>query len=81
MINLSNQIGNVSKGIDINKVSYIEVKSLMCPICREDVKEIRMTNCNHEFCDICLKKWLENNNTCPICMISLTDNINSSICN
>ena len=75
MINLSNQIGNVSKGIDINKVSTLEEKSVTCPICREDFNEIRITNCNHDFCNKCLNQWLSNNNTCPICMISLADNI------
>jgi hypothetical protein len=75
MINLSDQIGNVSKGIDINKVSTLEEKSLTCPICREDVDKVRITNCKHDFCDSCLNKWLSKNNSCPICMISLEANI------
>ena len=46
---------------------------MSCSICLLDFKEEtekiikQKTVCSHEFCKDCLDKWLEINNTCPIC--------------
>ena len=48
-------------------------KTELCPICREDVKKVRKTLCNHFFCDDCLRTWLSNNKTCPICLKDLSE--------
>ena len=72
LINLGNTIGDVEIGVsDINKVSKLDFKEINCSICSEDVKIIRRTNCNHEFCSKCLDRWLESKKTCPICMSEL----------
>ena len=72
LINLGNSIGDVEIGVsDINKVSKLDFKEINCSICSEDVKIIRRTKCNHEFCSKCLDRWLESKKTCPICMSEL----------
>jgi len=74
LINLGNTIGDVEIGVkDINKVSKIDYKEINCNICSEDVKLIRITKCNHEFCMKCLDRWLENKKTCPVCMVELEE--------
>ena len=38
-----------------------------CPICLEFVKNIHITKCNHNFCGPCIKRWMETNESCPMC--------------
>ena len=41
-----------------------------CPICLKEMNsnELCITDCNHEFCNICLNKWFDRNrNDCPKC--------------
>lgn len=68
LMNLSSHIGVVSNGIDPDSVSRIMDKVITCPICKEEVEQIRNTKCNHDFCLECLSEWLRENKTCPICM-------------
>jgi hypothetical protein len=49
-----------------------------CPICQEDFSSKRnefatRLPCDHVFCVSCLKKWLENSRTCPVCRLELID--------
>ena len=39
----------------------------VCPICLEELKAARVTPCNHLFHEVCLKKWLNVQNNCPMC--------------
>lgn len=41
-----------------------------CPICKEIIVN-RLTPCNHEFCNVCLQKWMGSNKSCPSCRASL----------
>ena len=39
-----------------------------CPCCyEEEIDNYYETVCGHKFCTTCLKIWLENNKTCPMC--------------
>lgn len=38
-----------------------------CAICNEVMFRASTTNCNHTFCESCLKKWLTRSNCCPTC--------------
>ena len=39
-----------------------------CPICLEKIQnKARPDSCGHLGCNQCLKTWLNNNNTCPVC--------------
>jgi hypothetical protein len=57
---------------------HILVKDCSCPICQEPYLDgerpvqIRNTSrCDHVFGLTCLRKWLEMNNTCPMCRTAL----------
>lgn len=39
----------------------------LCPVCRDVVIKPKMTPCEHVFCQKCLKLWLENSSSCPLC--------------
>lgn len=43
-------------------------KTLFCLICARVLREPQLTDCcgNH-YCSSCLKKWLENSSSCPLC--------------
>jgi len=38
-----------------------------CPICLDTFKNPYSIGCSHIFCKGCIIKWLDNNNTCPVC--------------
>lgn len=44
-----------------------------CPVCLKKVEDYIKTKCNHFFCKICLDKWLDIKNTCPMCREELKD--------
>ena len=43
-------------------------QTLFCLICARVLREPQLTDCcgNH-YCSSCLKKWLENSSSCPLC--------------
>ena len=53
----------------------------ICPICHENLIEktkkengsLRMLACNHIYCNDCIKTWLSNHKTCPVCKVDLED--------
>jgi len=63
-----------------------ELQDLLCPICGEVYREPVQTNnaqpfansddekepCGHHFCEKCILRWLEEQETCPTCRRSLT---------
>jgi len=46
-----------------------------CSICLETQKEKELTilRCKHTFHQKCMRKWLENNRTCPMCRTYIPD--------
>ena len=54
----------IPKFVNISNVS----KHLYCCICEEIFrKPIRIKECGHVFCKLCLKKWVKYNKNCPLC--------------
>lgn len=52
---------------DFNKLNRIK-QNFECNICMDDKSEGVLLNCNHVFCETCIKQWLINNKkTCPTC--------------
>lgn len=44
-----------------------------CPICFESMEVATKINvCSHYFCDDCIRRWLSEHKTCPICIRDLT---------
>ncbi|KAL3863150.1 hypothetical protein ACJMK2_004919 [Sinanodonta woodiana] len=39
----------------------------VCAICYQELKSARVTQCNHFFHSICLRKWLYVQDSCPLC--------------
>lgn len=39
----------------------------ICPICRAQINNLCITNCNHRFCRDCIRRWTARNATCPTC--------------
>lgn len=44
-----------------------------CPVCFELTisNQVRFTTCKHLFCEECALKWVETNNTCPLCRATI----------
>lgn len=38
-----------------------------CVMCLDKMMPIDSLNCGHSFHNKCIKRWLRNNSTCPIC--------------
>ena len=55
------------------EAGYTEASStpldLECTVCynESEVKALIITRCNHLFCFGCITRWLQSNNTCPMC--------------
>ena len=61
--------------IDPNNILYIDINNKnKCIICYDTYCQVK-TNCNHEYCKLCISKWLNNNNTCPYCRKSLSNTL------
>lgn len=39
----------------------------ICTICQELIQNANETECGHLFCGHCLRSWMANHNTCPMC--------------
>jgi 3-dehydroquinate dehydratase len=47
-----------------------EDEIIECVICYSN-KTNNILNCNHKFCSDCINKWIEHNNSCPMCRSSI----------
>ena len=54
------------------RINQISINQYMCAICFEEQKINELwtfLNCAHRFHEMCINKWLRNNNTCPQCRL------------
>ena len=69
---------NISKKLDMN-FSNVKPDTYKddrdCPICFDKIRDIDMieTGCKHVFCQKCIKRWIEQNDLCPYCRMSIVD--------
>ena len=40
----------------------------VCAICYQELLTAKVTLCNHYFHSTCLRKWLNMNDSCPLCL-------------
>jgi len=43
---------------------------MSCPICLEEIHNVKKLHCNHEFCSDCINQWTKN--SCPLCRAEIT---------
>ena len=54
--------------------SVVTKRSLFCVVCLEEVAvDPVVTDCGHLYCTLCLSRWLERKDTCPICSARVPD--------
>ncbi|KAI1890922.1 hypothetical protein AGOR_G00158580 [Albula goreensis] len=46
---------------------------LRCPICFEYLNISMMTKCSHNFCSLCIRKFLSYKLQCPVCNLAMTE--------
>jgi len=42
-----------------------------CSICLEEIKDIKILECGHYFCNECITESLKTNNKCPVCRLNI----------
>lgn len=47
---------------------------MICSICLNSLKKTRSLPCRHKFHPKCIERWIEINNSCPICRKPIEDN-------
>lgn len=79
LLQLEERMGKVSRGLQIEQIKKIPKKVCQkkpnqpeetCSICFMEVEEgakIRTLSCCHEYHSKCIKQWLLNEKSCPIC--------------
>jgi len=49
-------------------------KDKLCSVCQEQpTNKIKLIDCTHEFCDKCIKQWLQIKQNCPNCRNNITE--------
>eukprot|EP01134_Creolimax_fragrantissima_P007757 CFRG7757T1 len=44
-----------------------DTKDILCPVCRDPIKEPTVSKCGHSFCSSCIYTQLDYSRTCPVC--------------
>jgi Ring finger domain len=79
LLQLEEQIGNVSKGLTPEEISRICREKVLtatnCSICLVTLNQgtiaAKLTPCKHYYHFECIKRWVELNKTCPLCLQEL----------
>lgn len=56
----------VVTGHEVRFVDHVD-SDWICTICQELIQNANETDCGHLFCGHCLRSWMANHNTCPMC--------------
>lgn len=67
----------VCKHIDLF-LNDIKKKKGKCSICLDFIENNAKLKCGHEFCLHCLKEWISEKNTCPLCRYLFKQYINNN---
>lgn len=44
-------------------------RGIDCTICLQEIMDGAMINCGHIFCQNCIKSWMKNKKSCPLCKV------------
>ena len=59
----------------MNNFDNLIIKTDECSICFNLIKKEIILNCNHYFCDNCIKEWVKRSNLCPMCRTQINFNL------
>ena len=59
----------------MNNFDNLIIKTDECSICFNLIKKKIILNCNHYFCDNCIKEWVKRSNLCPMCRTQINFNL------
>ena len=59
----------------MNNFDYLIIKTDECSICFNLIKKKIVLNCNHYYCDYCIKEWVKRSNLCPMCRTQIHFNL------
>ncbi|KAK7595576.1 hypothetical protein V9T40_013401 [Parthenolecanium corni] len=65
-------VRNVTIGTTPSK-EQIATAGNQCSICHDEFKTPVLLECQHIFCEICVTKWLDREQTCPLCRAKIVD--------
>ena len=64
-----------SKALKLSNVKKIKESDTECSICIENgINKFLKLDCDHLFHDKCIKRWIEQQNSCPICRDDIITN-------
>ena len=78
-VNFVNSVVNEYKGLTPQRIQQFEqftandsIVGSQCVICIEDIeigRNMMRLDCDgqHTFCQVCIERWFDEHNTCPIC--------------
>jgi len=54
--------------------NFHEIKeNITCSICFDNIKGKVELDCSHNFCTVCILKWMSKSRSCPLCRTTITD--------
>lgn len=65
-------LDNIQLGVSPTKETLLGV-GCICPICHDEFKTPVQLTCCHIFCESCVTKWFDREQTCPLCRAKLVD--------
>ncbi|XP_054279902.1 RING finger and transmembrane domain-containing protein 2 isoform X2 [Macrosteles quadrilineatus] len=63
---------NVQLGVSPDKEALSNA-GLTCPICHDDYDTPVLLACRHVFCESCVARWFDREQTCPLCRAKVVD--------
>ena len=65
----------ITKTIHYEHTQVLEracIESNPCPICYNAPSNVQILDCQHKYCSICINKWNNSKDTCPLCRTQMT---------
>jgi len=63
---------NMQLGVSPDK-EQLSSAGVTCPICHDDYDTPVLLACRHVFCESCVTRWFDREQTCPLCRAKVVD--------